>query len=50
MLCGNAARRLDDFLEWDMIGASIGPYQGGTGFNSGLSLGNQSGIEGCKAF
>ncbi|KUI70493.1 hypothetical protein VM1G_06392 [Cytospora mali] len=39
VLCGRSGRAVDDFLEWDLIGAPIsGAY--GVGYNGGLSLRN----------
>jgi hypothetical protein len=41
MLCSNAARSVDDFFEYDLIGAPINP-DAGKGYNSGLSLRKRS--------
>lgn len=43
MLCANAARSVDDFLEYDFIGAPIDP-QVGRGYNGGLSMRRRSTI------
>ncbi|KAI0435126.1 hypothetical protein F5Y09DRAFT_352397, partial [Xylaria sp. FL1042] len=40
ILCGAAARHVDDFLHYDLIGAPI-HARFGTGFNGGLSLRNR---------
>ncbi|KAF7908501.1 uncharacterized protein EAF01_004256 [Botrytis porri] len=37
MLCANAARSVDDFMEYDLIGAPIEP-KFGQGYNGGLSM------------
>ncbi|KAK6582859.1 hypothetical protein PZA11_005267 [Diplocarpon coronariae] len=37
MLCANAARSVDDFFEYDLVGAPIAEGRG-TGYNGGLSL------------
>jgi len=37
MLCSNAARSVDDFFEYDFIGAPIAEHLG-EGMNGGLSL------------
>jgi hypothetical protein len=37
MLCSNAARSVDDFFEYDFVGAPIAPHLG-AGMNGGLSL------------
>lgn len=39
VLCGQSARRVDDFAEWDFVGAPIAPPFG-AGYNGGLSLRN----------
>lgn len=39
VLCSKSATRVDDFAEWDLIGAPISS-QFGVGFNGGLSLRN----------
>ena len=41
ILCGNSERRVDDFLEYDFIGAPVSVYYG-KGFNGGLSLRNRN--------
>jgi hypothetical protein len=38
MLCANAARSVEDFFEYDFVGAPISVKEGGEGFNGGLSL------------
>lgn len=43
MLCSNAARSVDDFLEWDFVGAPIAKGKG-AGYNGGLSLRRRSKI------
>jgi len=43
MLCSNAARSVDDFIEWDFIGAPIAKGKG-AGYNGGLSLRRRSKI------
>jgi Protein of unknown function (DUF5672) len=40
ILCANSPTRVDDFLEYDMVGAPIGAFWG-EGFNGGLSLRNR---------
>lgn len=40
ILCANSPVRVDDFLEYDMVGAPIGDFWG-EGFNGGLSLRNR---------
>ncbi|KAI1742167.1 hypothetical protein F4680DRAFT_41977 [Xylaria scruposa] len=40
ILCAASSRRVDDFLEYDLLGAPIDP-RFGTGFNGGLSLRNR---------
>jgi hypothetical protein len=40
ILCANSPIRVDDFLEYDMVGAPIGAFWG-EGFNGGLSLRNR---------
>ncbi|KAK6503874.1 hypothetical protein TWF481_008877 [Arthrobotrys musiformis] len=42
MICGNAHKTVDDFLEWDMIGATLAPE--GRMYNGGLSLRNRDKI------
>jgi hypothetical protein len=37
MLCANAARSVEEFFEYDLIGAPIDPHWG-TGYNGGLSM------------
>jgi len=37
IICANSVRSVEDFLEWDLIGAPIDP-QFGVGYNGGLSL------------
>ncbi|GAM88318.1 hypothetical protein ANO11243_063510 [Dothideomycetidae sp. 11243] len=39
VLCSKSSVALDDFLEWDLIGAPINPIYG-QGYNGGLSLRN----------
>lgn len=39
ILCANSATHMDDFVEWDLIGAPIAA-QYGVGYNGGLSLRN----------
>jgi hypothetical protein len=39
VLCGRSARVVDDFVEWDMVGAPIAAAYG-VGYNGGLSLRN----------
>lgn len=41
ILCSNSPRRVDDFLEYDFIGAPISSRYG-TGYNGGLSLRNRT--------
>ncbi|CZR51562.1 uncharacterized protein PAC_01439 [Phialocephala subalpina] len=41
VLCSNSARSVEDFFEWDLIGAPISP-QWGAGYNGGLSLRRRS--------
>jgi len=41
MLCANAARSVDDFFEYDFVGAPIGEARG-QGYNGGLSLRKRS--------
>jgi len=41
MLCANAARSVDDFFEYDFVGAPIGEAWG-QGYNGGLSLRKRS--------
>ena len=41
MLCSNAVRSVDEFFEWDFIGAPIDP-KWGVGYNGGLSLRRRS--------
>ena len=43
MLCANAARSVEDFFEYDFVGAPIAP-QIGSGYNGGLSLRKRSSI------
>ncbi|KAH8594767.1 hypothetical protein B0O99DRAFT_469787, partial [Bisporella sp. PMI_857] len=43
MLCGNAARSVDDFFQYDLIGAPI-KEELGVGYNGGLSLRKRSSI------
>ncbi|ESZ96600.1 hypothetical protein SBOR_3022 [Sclerotinia borealis F-4128] len=43
MLCANAARSVDDFLEYDLIGAPI-EARFGQGYNGGLSMRNRNTI------
>jgi len=43
MLCANAARSVDDFFEYDLVGAPIAKDLG-TGYNGGLSLRKRSTI------
>ncbi|KAF9872904.1 hypothetical protein CkaCkLH20_09767 [Colletotrichum karsti] len=39
ILCSKSTSRIEDFIEWDLIGAPIAP-QFGQGYNGGLSLRN----------
>lgn len=39
ILCAKSAARVDDFADWDLVGAPIAP-QFGVGYNGGLSLRN----------
>ncbi|KAH8898704.1 hypothetical protein GQ53DRAFT_635717 [Thozetella sp. PMI_491] len=39
IICSNSKHSMDDFLEWDFIGAPVNPFLG-QGFNGGLSLRN----------
>ncbi|KAH8885366.1 hypothetical protein GQ53DRAFT_660135 [Thozetella sp. PMI_491] len=39
IICSNANMTVDDFLEWDFVGAPLNPFFG-KGFNGGLSLRN----------
>jgi hypothetical protein len=41
ILCSNSVRRVDDFFEWDFVGAPINPDIG-VGYNGGLSLRNRN--------
>lgn len=41
ILCSNSPRRVDDFLEYDLVGAPISS-QYGVGYNGGLSLRNRT--------
>jgi hypothetical protein len=41
ILCSNAVRSVDDFFEYDFIGARIAPGWG-KGYNGGLSLRRRS--------
>jgi hypothetical protein len=41
ILCANSPIKVDDFLEYDMVGAPIGEFWG-EGFNGGLSLRNRN--------
>jgi hypothetical protein len=41
ILCANAPRSVEDFFEWDFIGAPIAP-QFGQGYNGGLSIRKRS--------
>lgn len=41
IICGNSERRVDDYLEYDFIGAPVSPYYG-VGYNGGLSLRNRN--------
>jgi hypothetical protein len=43
MLCANAARSVDDYFEYDLVGAPIAPHLG-NGYNGGLSLRKRSSI------
>ncbi|KAK6518788.1 hypothetical protein TWF506_005923 [Arthrobotrys conoides] len=40
IICGNAHKTVDDFLEWDFIGATLAPE--GRMYNGGLSLRNRN--------
>lgn len=39
VICGNSGRTVDDFLEWDLVGAPVAAKYG-VGYNGGLSLRN----------
>ncbi|ETS79995.1 hypothetical protein PFICI_07524 [Pestalotiopsis fici W106-1] len=41
ILCSASAARVDDFLQWDLIGAPIDPAYG-RGYNGGLSIRNRA--------
>lgn len=41
ILCSNSLLKVDDFLQYDFVGAPIDPAYG-EGFNGGLSLRNRS--------
>ena len=41
MLCANAARSVDDYFEYDFVGAPIASHLG-KGYNGGLSLRKRS--------
>ena len=43
MLCANAARSVDDYFEYDFVGAPIASHLG-KGYNGGLSLRKRSSI------
>ena len=43
MLCANAARSVDDYFEYDFVGAPIAGHLG-VGYNGGLSLRKRSTI------
>ncbi len=43
MLCANAARSVDDFFNYDFVGAPIAKHLG-NGYNGGLSLRKRSTI------
>lgn len=43
ILCSNSPRRVDDFLEYDFVGAPVSSKYG-SGYNGGLSLRNRSRI------
>jgi hypothetical protein len=41
MLCSNSPRKVDDFLQWDFVGAPVDSGRGlGNGYNGGLSIRN----------
>jgi hypothetical protein len=40
IICSRSTLTVDDFLEWDYIGAPVSPFLGGLGFNGGLSIRN----------
>ncbi len=40
IICSNSNQTVDDFLEWDFIGAPVTSFLGGRGYNGGLSLRN----------
>ncbi|KAL3418690.1 hypothetical protein PVAG01_10406 [Phlyctema vagabunda] len=43
IICSNSALRVDDFLQYDFVGAPINPALGvGEGYNGGLSLRNRT--------
>ncbi len=39
IICSSSERSVDDFLEWDFIGAPVNPFLG-HGYNGGLSIRN----------
>lgn len=41
VLCANSPQRVEDFMQWDLVGAPIAS-QYGVGYNGGLSLRNRS--------
>lgn len=41
IICSNSVRSVEEFFEWDMIGAPVSP-QWGVGYNGGLSLRKRS--------
>jgi len=43
MLCANAVRSVDEYFDYDLIGAPIAPRLG-QGYNGGLSLRNRNTI------
>ncbi len=43
ILCSNSAQKVEDFLEWDFVGAPVDEERGlGMGYNGGLSLRNRT--------
>jgi len=44
MICSNSAQRMEDWLQWDMVGAPIDPNTPFRGYNGGLSIRNPRAI------
>lgn len=44
MICGNSPQSIEDFLQYDLIGAPIDTTRFGEGYNGGLSLRNRNRI------